>query len=62
MKLVGKLNEKVSKAKSNEEAKELIKEAGMELTDEELEQVSGGEYVGLNSLFWEKPGKSTSVL
>ncbi|MCR5235249.1 MAG: bacteriocin [Lachnospiraceae bacterium] len=42
MKLVGKLNEKVSKAKSNEEAKEIIKEAGMELTDEELEQVSGG--------------------
>ncbi len=46
MKLVGELNEKVSKAKSNEEAKELIKNAGMELTDEELEQVSGGLDVG----------------
>ncbi len=59
MKLLGELNEKVSKAKSNEEAKELIKNAGMELTDEELEQVSGGEY---GRRYEREYGKSTPVL
>ena len=43
MKLIGKLKEKVSKAGSKEEALEMIKEAGMVLTDEELKQASGGE-------------------
>ena len=42
MKLTGKLKEDVEKAENKEQAKELIAEAGMELTDEELEQVSGG--------------------
>lgn len=40
--LTGKLEENVEKAESKEEAKKLIKEAGMELTDNELDQVSGG--------------------
>ena len=42
MKLVGKLKEKVNKAENKEQAKELIAKAGMELNDEELDQVSGG--------------------
>ena len=42
MRLVGKLQEEVEKAETREEKKELIEEAGMELDDEELEQVSGG--------------------
>ncbi len=42
MKLVGKLKEKVEKAESKEEANKLIREAGMELTDEEIDGVSGG--------------------
>ena len=42
MKLTGDLKEKVEKTENKEEAKELIKEAGMELTDEELDQVAGG--------------------
>ena len=42
MKLTGKLKEDVEKAENKEQAKELIAEAGMELTDEEMEQVSGG--------------------
>ena len=42
MKLVGDLKEKVEKAKTTEKAKEIIEEAGMELTDEELNQVAGG--------------------
>ena len=42
MKLVGELKEKVEKAENQEEAKEIIKEAGMELTDEELDQIAGG--------------------
>ena len=42
MKLTGELKEKVEKATTKEEAKEVIEEAGMELTDEELDTVAGG--------------------
>ena len=42
MKLTGELKKNVDKAESKEEAKELIAQAGMELTDEELNQVAGG--------------------
>ena len=42
MRLIGKLKEEVEKAETKEEKKALIEEAGMELDDEELEQVSGG--------------------
>ncbi len=42
MKLIGKLKEDVAKAQSLEEAKQLIENAGMELTDEELGKISGG--------------------
>ena len=42
MKLTGKLKEQVEKAETKEEKKSLIEDAGMELTDEELDQVSGG--------------------
>ena len=42
MKLTGKLKEKVEKAETKERAKELIANAGMELTDDEMDQVSGG--------------------
>ena len=43
MKLKGKLKEQVEKAETKEEKKSLIEDAGMELTDAELDQVSGGE-------------------
>ena len=43
MKLIGELKEKVEKAENQEKAKEIIKEAGMELTDEEMDQVAGGK-------------------
>lgn len=42
MKLTGNLKEQVEKAKTKEEAKDIIAEAGMELTEDELDQVSGG--------------------
>ena len=42
MRLVGRLKEEVEKAETAEKKKERIEEAGMELDDEELEQVSGG--------------------
>ena len=42
MKLIGELKQKVEKAENKVEAKELIKDAGMELTDEELDSVAGG--------------------
>ena len=40
MKLVGELKEKVEKAENQEEAKEIIKEAGIELTDEEMQRMT----------------------
>ena len=43
MKLVGNLKKQVEETKNKEEAKEVIEKAGMELTDEELDQVTGGE-------------------
>lgn len=46
MKLVGELKEKVGQTKSLEEAKMLIEEAGMELTDEEMDEVAGGQLSG----------------
>ena len=45
MKLVGELKDKVEKAETKGEAKEIIKDAGMELTDEEMDQVAGGPRV-----------------
>ncbi|MCR4990095.1 MAG: Nif11-like leader peptide family natural product precursor [Lachnospiraceae bacterium] len=42
MNLVGDLKEKVETAESKEEAKQLIQDAGVELTEEEMEQMVGG--------------------
>ena len=45
MKLTGDQKEK---AENQEEAKELIKDAGMELTDEEIDLVAGGVITSAN--------------
>ena len=42
MKLTSELKEKVVKTESKEEAKKTIEAAGMILSDDELDQVSGG--------------------
>ena len=42
MKLTGDLKNQVEKAESKEEKKKLIANAGMELTDDELDEVAGG--------------------
>ncbi len=42
MKLTGDLKNQVEKAESKDEKKKLIEEAGIELTDEEMDQVAGG--------------------
>ena len=42
MKLLGELKDKVEKAENQKKAKKIIKEAGMELTDEEMDQVAAG--------------------
>ncbi len=42
MKLVGDLKKQVEETKNKEEAKEVIEKAGMELTDDELNNVTGG--------------------
>ena len=41
MKLVGRLKEDVEQAETKEEKRELIENAGMELDDEELDQIAG---------------------
>ena len=45
MKLIGDLKKKVDEANTKEEARELIANAGMELTEEEMDAVSGGSCV-----------------
>ncbi len=52
MKLVGELKDKVEKVENQAEAKEIIKEAGMELTDEEMDQVAGGKAVPIDKGFY----------
>ena len=42
MRLIGNPKDQVEKANSQEEAKEIIEKAGMELTDEEMNKVGGG--------------------
>ena len=42
MKLTGILKDKVDKAETMEAKKDVIAQAGMELTDDELEMVAGG--------------------
>lgn len=42
MKLTRELKEQVEKPESVEEKRQLIEDAGMELSDEELEQIAGG--------------------
>ena len=42
MKLTGELKEKVDKAETKEEAKKILAEVGLELTDAEMDQVAGG--------------------
>ncbi len=42
MKLVGELKKQVEETNSKEEAKEVIEKAGMLLTDDELDNVTGG--------------------
>ena len=42
MELSKELKEKVENATSAEEAKKILEDAGLELTEEELDQVAGG--------------------
>ena len=42
MELTKELKEKVENATSAEEAKKILEEAGIKLTEEELDQVAGG--------------------
>ena len=42
MKLTGDLKNQVEKAESKDEKKKLIEEAGMQLSDEEMNNVAGG--------------------
>ncbi len=43
MQLIGRLKESVEKTKSIDEARDIIEEAGMRLTNEELDCVVGGK-------------------
>ena len=44
MELTKELKEKLEKAENKEEAKKVIEEAGLKLTDAELDQVAGGQH------------------
>lgn len=55
MKLVGELKKQVEGTNNKEEAKELIEDAGMLLTDDELDWVTGGGKAGAAS----KAGKAS---
>jgi hypothetical protein len=44
MELTKELREKLENAESKEEAKKILEEAGVELTDAEMDQVAGGVY------------------
>ncbi len=52
MKLIGNLKKQVEETKNKEEAKEVIEKAGMKLTDEELDQVTGGVKVAPNDKYY----------
>ena len=43
MKLTGNLKKQVEQTESKEEARKVIRQAGMELTDDELDMVAGGQ-------------------
>ena len=45
MKLTGKLKTQVDNAPTKEEKRDAIKQAGMLLTDDELDQVAGGSWL-----------------
>jgi len=51
MKLTGKLKEKVDAVETKEEKKAIIAEAGMELTDDELENAAGGKLAQPNDFY-----------
>ena len=42
MELTGELKEKLENTESKEEAKKILDEAGVELTEEEMDQIAGG--------------------
>ena len=54
MKLTGLLKDKVDKANTKEEKKDIIAQAGMELTDDELESVAGGQHILPSCRFLQK--------
>ena len=43
MELTKELKEKLENAESKEEAKKILEKSGVELTDEEMDQVAGGQ-------------------
>ena len=45
MNLIGELKKQVEKTDDRDEKKKLIEDAGMELTEDELDAVSGGGYM-----------------
>ena len=59
MKLIGNLKKQVEQTESKEEAKKVIENAGMLLTDAELDMVSGGDGVFLNH--YPRPGETPVV-
>ena len=57
MKLTGILKEQIEKAETKEKKKSLIGGAGMELTNEDMEKVSGGGIPPLDQIRKTDPGE-----
>ncbi len=51
MKLIGHLKNKVEQAENKEEAKQIIRNAGMLLDDQEMDQVTGGKFESISTNF-----------
>jgi len=50
MKLIGNLKKQVEQTESRKEAKKVIEQTGMELTDDELNKVAGGGELSLRDI------------
>ena len=62
MKLTGELKDKVDAVETAEEKKDIIAQAGMELTDDELENVAGGVLPGITRATCSRTGCGFSMV
>ena len=62
MELTNELKEKLAGCADAEEAKTVLTEAGVELTDEALEQIAGGQYVNRRGAASTRTGRTDATV